>query len=136
MNFLFGYTAPSILSPYQEEIKDDNGTNIYNSSFVKRMEITQETKDKSIGYPKVNIQEIPNEFNEATNNNNDIAKQSHPVSNLDNGFYNGLSDNKKEYLYGQETYIPPSYPKHYYNTNSFSPLYLAEMKTKANDEYE
>jgi hypothetical protein len=41
------------------------------------MENFKETKEKSIGYPKLNIQEIPNQFHEPSVS--DAAKQSHPV---------------------------------------------------------
>jgi hypothetical protein len=99
------------------------------------LENFKETKEKSIGYPKVNIKEIPNDFNEATIN--DAAKQFNPVSNLFNNFYNGLSDYKKEYLYGHQVYVPEAYPSHYYNTNTFSPAYLAEVRrqNKQDDEF-
>ncbi len=53
---LFGYTNPDIINRYQKE-KQDDGTSIHNFSWVKSMENNEETKDKSIGYPKVNIQE-------------------------------------------------------------------------------
>ena len=50
-----------------------------------------------------------------------------------NGFYKGLSDDRKEYLYGQQVYIPEACPDHYYNTNKFSPAFLAEIKKKDDD---
>ena len=130
---LFGYTVPAVLSPYQEENDD---VLVYKTSIIQNMENTQETKDKSIGYPKVTVQQLPNEFNEFTIN--DIAKQCDPISHLFNGFYNGLSDNKVDHVYGRETYIPQSYPAHYTNSNTFSPFYLAEVRReqKVEDEYE
>ena len=128
---LFGYTSPDVFNYHQ---KENDELNVFTTSIIKNMEITQETKDKSIGYPKVTIQQLPNEFKEAPIN--DIAKQCDPVSNLFNGFYNGLSDNKVDHVYGRETYVPQSYPAHYYNNNTFSPFYLAEVRRKPDDEYE
>jgi hypothetical protein len=96
------------------------------------MENIEEKKDKSIGYPKVNIQEITNQFNEPTVS--EAVQQIHPVSFICNGFYNGLSDDRKEYLYGQQVYIPEAYPDHYYITNKFLPAYLAEMRKKDNED--
>ena len=40
----------------------------------------------------------------------------------------------KHYSYGQQVYIPESYPNHYYNTNMFSPLFLAMNKEKKPEE--
>ena len=130
---LFGFTSPDVFNYHQKETDEPL---VFNTSIIKNMEITQETKDKSIGYPKVSVQQLPNELNEATIN--DIAKQCDPISHLFNGFYNGLSDNKIDHVYGRETYIPQSYPAHYHNTNMFSPFYLAEVKreNKVEDEYE
>ena len=128
---LFGYTAPSVISPYQ---KENDIPLVFQTSIIKNMEITQETKDKGIGYPKTTIQQLPNEFNEATIN--DVAKQCNPISNLFNGYYNGLSDNKTDHVFGRETYIPPAYPNHFYNTDTFSPFYIAESKRKPDDPYE
>jgi hypothetical protein len=97
------------------------------------MENFQETKDKFGEYPKVNRQPvIQNEFNVIPIN--DIASQFQPMARLNNSFYNGLATDDKHYSYGQQVYIPKSYPNHYYNTNTFSPFYLAEMKRKDNNE--
>ena len=53
---------------------------------------------------------------------------------FNNSFYNGLAINDKHYSYGQQVYIPESYPNHYYNTNMFSPLFLAMNKEKKQEE--
>jgi len=130
---LFGFTSPDVFNYHQ---KENDEPLVFTTSIIKNMEITQETKDKSIGYPKVTIQQLPNEFKEAPIN--DIAKQCDPISHLFNGFYNGLSDNKIDHVYERETYVPQSYPAHYYNNNTFSPFYLAEVRRekKVVDEYE
>ena len=127
---LFGYTNPDFLSRRQTETQSD-GTNIYNGSWVKRMENFQETKEKFGEYPKVNKTVIQNEFNDFPIN--DIAAQFQPMARLNNSFYNGVP-NDKSYLYKQEVYIPDSYPNHYYNTNMFSPLFLAMSKEKKEEE--
>ena len=130
---LFGYTNPDFLSRRQTETQSD-GTNIYNGSWVKRMENFQETKDKFGENPKVNKTVIPNEFNDFPIN--DIAAQFQPMARLNNSFYNGLATDDKHYSYGQQVYIPPSYPNHFYNTNTFSPLFLAMSKEKKPEEEE
>jgi hypothetical protein len=130
MASLFGYTNPDFLSRYPKETQSD-GTNIYNGSWVKRMENFQETKEKFGEYPKVNKIVIPDEFKDFTIN--DVAAQFQPMARLNNSFYNGVP-NDKTYLYKQEVYIPDSYPNHYYNTNMFSPLFLAMSKEKKEEE--
>ena len=129
MASLFGYTNPDFLSRYPKETQSD-GTNIYNGSWVKRMENFQETKDIFGEYPKVNKTVIPNEFNDMTINS--IAANFKP--SLFNNFYNGLAKDEKHYSYGQDIYIPPSYPKHLIITNKFSPFYLAEINKKDDNE--
>ena len=95
------------------------------------MENFQETKEKFGEYPKVNKTVIPDEFKDFTIN--DIAAQFQPMARLNNSFYNGVP-NDKTYLYKQEVYIPESYPNHYYNTNMFSPLFIAMSKEKKPEE--
>jgi hypothetical protein len=131
MASLFGYTNPDFLSRYPKETQSD-GTNIYNGSWVKRMENFQETKEKFGEYPKVNKTVIQDEFNDFPIN--DIAAQFQPMARLNNSFYNGLAIDDKHYSYGQQVYIPESYPNHYYNTNMFSPLFLAMSKEKKPEE--
>ena len=130
MSALFGYTNPNIFNRHQQETPSD-GTSIYNSSWIKRMDNFQETKDKFGEYPKVNKTVIPNEFNDFTINS--IAANFHPMARLNNSFYNGVPIDK-HYSYKQEVYIPESYPNHYYNTNMFSPLFLAMSKEKKEEE--
>jgi hypothetical protein len=84
MSLLFGYTSPDILNRHQNETQSD-GINIYNGSWVKRMENFQE--DKFGEYPKVYTTVIPNEFNDMTINS--IAANFKP--SLFNNFYNGLA---------------------------------------------
>ena len=49
----------------------------------------------------------------------------HQTYGLNASYYNGLSDKNKEYPYGTQIHIPQSFPNHFYNTNKFSPLFLA-----------
>ena len=131
MASLFGYTTPDFLSRYPKETQSD-GTNIYNGSWVKRMENFQETKEKFGEYPKVNKTVIQDEFNDFPIN--DVAANFQPMARLNNSFYNGLAIDDKHYSYKQQVYIPESYPNHYYNTNMFSPLFLALSKEKKEEE--
>ena len=130
MGSLFGYTSPDIINRYQNDNNDDS-TRGYQISWVRSMENFNETKDKFGEYPKVNKTVIPDEFKEFTIN--DIAANYQPMARLNNSFYNGVP-NDKHYSYGQQVYIPESYPNHYYNTNMFSPLFLAMNKEKKPEE--
>ena len=131
MASLFGYTSPDILNRYQNDNNDDS-TRGYQISWVRSMENFKETKEKFGEYPKVNKTVIPDEFKDFTIN--DVAAQFQPMARLNNSFYNGLAINDKHYSYGQQVYIHESYPNHYYNTNMFSPLFLAMNKEKKEEE--
>ena len=65
--YLFGYTNPDVLNRQQEETPSD-GTHMYNGSFFKRMENFKTIKEISGEYPRVNIQVIPDKFNDFTIN--------------------------------------------------------------------
>ena len=129
---LFGYTNPDFLSRHQNEIKDEYYKVGYTVPWLQKMENFEETKEKFGEYPKVNKTVIPDEFKEFTIN--DVAAQFQPMARLNNNFYNGLAIDDKHYSYKQQVYIPESYPNHYYNTNMFSPVYLALSKEKKEEE--
>jgi hypothetical protein len=128
---LFGYTNPDILDRLQIETPSD-GTHMFHGSWVQRMENFNEIKEMIGEYPRVNIQAMPEKLNDFTINS--ISANFKPEAGLFNNFYNGLTKDEKHYSYGQEIYIPPSYPNHFVNTNKFSPLYLAELKKQDNNE--
>ena len=132
MASLFGYTNPDILSRYPKEIKDEYYQVGYSVPWLQSMENFKETKEKFGEYPKVNKTVIQNEFNDFPIN--DVAANFQPMARLNNSFYNGLAIDDKHYSYGQQVYIPESYPNHYYNTNMFSPLFLAMNKEKKPEE--
>ena len=132
MGSLFGFTNPDIINRYQKEVKDEYYQVGYSVPWLQNMENFKETKEKFGEYPKVNKTVIPDEFKDFTIN--DVAAQFQPMARLNNSFYNGLAINDKHYSYGQEVYIPESYPNHYYNTNMFSPLFLAMNKEKKSEE--
>ena len=127
---LFGYTNPDILSRHQKDNNDDS-TRGYTISWLQKMDNFEETKNIFGEYPKLNKTVITNEFNDFPIN--DIAANFQPMARLNNSFYNGVP-NDKTYLYKQEVYIPDSYPNHFYNTNMFSPLFLAMSKEKKEEE--
>jgi hypothetical protein len=64
---LFGFTNPDILSRRPKETPSD-GTHMYNGSLVKRMENFKEIKEMFGEYPRINIQVIPDKFNDFTIN--------------------------------------------------------------------
>ena len=129
---LFGYTNPDILSRHQKEIKDEYYQVGYSVPWLQSMENFKETKEKFGEYPKVNKTVIQDEFKDFTIN--DVAANFQPMARLNNSFYNGLAIDDKHYSYKQQVYIPKSYPNHYYNTNMFSPLFLAMSKEKKEEE--
>ena len=129
---LFGYTNPDFLSRHQDEIKEEYYKVGYTVPWLQSMENFKETKEKFGEYPKVNKTVIPDEFKEFTIN--DAAAQFQPMARLNNSFYNGLAIDDKHYSYGQQVYIPESYPNHFYNTNMFSPLFLAMSAEKKEEE--
>ena len=131
MASLFGYTNPDILSRYPKEKNDEYYQVGYSVPWLQSMENFKETKEKFGEYPKVNKTVIPDEFNDFPIN--DIAANFQPMARLNNSFYNGVS-NDKTYLYKQQVHIPDSYPNHYYNTNMFSPLFLAMSKEKKEED--
>ena len=132
MASLFGYTNPDILSRHQNEIKDEYYKVGYTVPWLQKMENFEETKEKFGEYPKVNKTVIPDEFKDFTIN--DAASQFEPMARLNNSFYNGLAIDDKHYSYGQQVYVPESYPNHFYNTNMFSPLFLAMSAEKKEEE--
>ncbi len=132
--YLFGYTNPDVSSRQQKETPSD-GTHMYNGSLVQRMENFKEIEEMFGGYPRVNIQVIPTEFKDFTINS--ISANYKPEAGLFSNLYNGLSNDEKTYSYGQQVYIPPSYPNHFINTNNFSLICLAQMKREEKkDEFE
>jgi hypothetical protein len=128
---LFGFTNPDILNRQQKETPSD-GTHMFNGSWVQRMENFKNIKETVGEYPRVNKTLMPDKLNDFTINS--IAANYKPEAGLFNNFYNGLAKDENHYSYGQEIYIPPSYPNHFVNTNKFSPLFLAEMKKQDNNE--
>lgn len=129
---LFGYTNPDFLSRHQDEIKDEYYKVGYTVPWLQKIENFKETKEKFGEYPKVNKTVIPDEFKEFTIN--DAAAQFQPMARLNNSFYNGLAIDDKHYSYKQQVYIPESYPNHFYNTNMFSPLFLAMSAEKKEED--
>ena len=130
MASLFGYTNPDILNRHQKDNNDDS-TRGYTISWLQKMDNFEETKNIFGEYPKLNKTVITNEFNDFPIN--DIAANFQPMARLNNSFYNGVPIDK-HYSYNQQVYIPESYPNHYYNTNMFSPLFLAMNKNKQEEE--
>ena len=65
MSSIFGYTNPDVLSRHQKETPSD-GTNMFNGSWVQRMENFKDIKEMLGGYPRVNKTVIPDTFNDFT----------------------------------------------------------------------
>jgi hypothetical protein len=120
---LMGFTSfmPETSYKPEEQIKPGQGYNILRA---EHEEVYKETKNK--------FQELKQPISEIKYDKplqdfaiNDFSRTMHQTYGLNASYYNGLTDNKKEYPYGQEKYIPEAYPNYYYNTHKFSPVYLA-----------
>lgn len=56
---------------------------------------------------------------------NNIGRTLDPTFGLNASYYNTLIGKENEKPYGTEIYRPQSYPNHYYNTQQYSPVFLA-----------
>ena len=92
MSSIFGYTNPDVLSRHQKETPSD-GTNMFNGSWVQRMENFKDIKEMLGGYPRVNKTVIPDTFNDFTINS--ISANFKPEAGLFSNLYNGLSNDEK-----------------------------------------
>jgi hypothetical protein len=120
---LFGFTSyyPETTYKPEEQLKVGQGYNVLKANHD---EVYNETKNK--------FQELHQPINEIDQNKpmndfsiNDFGRTMDGTYRLNASYYNGLNDNAKEYPYGTQIHYPQSYPNHYYNTNKFSPVYLA-----------
>jgi hypothetical protein len=69
---------------------------MYNGSFFKRMENFKTIQEMSGEYPRVDIQVIPDKFNDFTINS--IAANYKPQAGLLSNFYKGISNDEKHYV--------------------------------------
>lgn len=53
---------------------------------------------------------------------NSVARDIHLANSLNASYYNGLSDNKKDFVYQRELYIPKALPNHSYNPYKNAPV--------------
>jgi hypothetical protein len=120
---LFGFTSfiPETTYKPEEQLKVGQGYNVLKADHEP---IYAETKLKFQElYQPINEIDKTKELNEFPIN--DFGRTMHQTYGLNASYYNGLSDKNKEYPYGTQINIPQSFPNHFYNTNKFSPLFLA-----------
>ena len=61
---------------------------------------------------------------------NDISKTFDPSYRINASYYNELIGKGQEKPYGTEVYFHQSYPNHFYNTQKFSPIFVALNQNK------
>ena len=121
---LFGFTSyypETTEKPVEEQLKAGQGYNVFKPEHDPVYYETK-TKFQELYRP---IKEVDNtkELKEYPINN--IGRTFDPLYRLNASYYNGLIGKANEKPYGTEIYIPQSYPNHFYNTNKFSPTFLA-----------
>ncbi len=122
---LFGYTSYYPETKYipEEWIKAGPG---YNVLIPEHQPVYAETKNKFQElYQPIKEVEIPKVLGSFTIN--DIGRTLDPTYGLNASFYNGLIGKENEKSYAREIFIPQAYPNHYYNTQKFSPVFLASQ---------
>ena len=123
---LFGYAFQDPINKYQPEKIEKN---IFHPTYLPYVVNQENTKSiekyKEKLQPATDNSKIPNEFKQFSNNS--IAANFQPQASLFNSYYNGVS-NKEDFVYKKEVYIPKVLPNHYYNSNKFSPAFLALNK--------
>lgn len=120
---LFGFTSfyPETTVKPEEQIKPGQG---YNIVYLDHQPVYAETKEKFQElYQPIKEIEIPTELNDFSIN--DIGRTYDPTFGLNASYYSGLIGNLNQKPYGTEIYRPPAYPNHAYNTQKFSPAYIA-----------
>jgi len=120
---LFGFTSyyPETTYIPEEQLKVGQGYNVLKADHEP---LYSETKNKfqELYQP---IKEIDHNQNLKEFSINDLGRTMHGSYGLNASHYNGLRDDKKEYPYGTQVFYPQSFPNHYYNTQKFSPVFLA-----------
>jgi len=125
MACLFGYTTfyPETTYKPEEQLKAGQG---YNFLKADHDTVYNETKTKFQDlYQPIKEFDHTKDLNPFTIN--DVGRTYDPSYGLHASFYNGLIGNPKEKPFGTEVYIPKSFPNHYYNTQKFSPAFLANQ---------
>lgn len=122
---LFGFTSFMPTTSYKPEewIKPGQGYNVLKADHET---VYAETKDKfqELKQPikEVNYTQDLKDFTY-----NDYGRTYHPTYGLNASYYNGLVGKADEKPFGTEVYIPQSYPSHFYNTQKFSPAFIANL---------
>ena len=120
---LFGYTSffPETTIDETKQLKAGQG---YKVQYMEHSQIYGETKDKyqELLQPMRKLP-VPDELNSFPIN--DIGRTMDGTYRLNASFYNGLDVGHDDKSYGREKYIPEAYPNRYYNTQKFSPGFLA-----------
>ncbi len=120
---LFGFTSyyPETTYKPDEQLKAGQGYNIvkadhepvYYETKLKFQELYQPIKE--IDATK-ELKSFPI---------NDIGRTFDPTYRINASYYNNLIGKENDKPYGTEIYIPQSFPNHFYNTQKFSPIFLA-----------
>jgi len=123
---LFGFTSyyPETTYKPAEQFKAGQGYNIVKADHEP---IYYETKSKFQElYQPIKEIDATKQLNPFPIN--DIGRTFDPTYRINASYYNNLIGQEKEKPYGTEIYIPKSFPNHFYNTQNFSPVFLALNK--------
>jgi len=122
---LFGYTTYMPSTTYDESkwIKPGQG---YNLNRADHEPVYADTKDKFQElYQPIRTTDMNKDLKEFTEN--DFSRTMHGTYRLNASYHNGLIGKVNDKPYGSEVYIPEAYPNHFYNTQKFSPIFLANI---------
>jgi len=123
---LFGFTSyyPETTYKPAEQLKAGQGYNVVKADHEP---IYYETKSKFQElYQPIKEIDATKQLNPFPIN--DIGRTFDPTYRINASYYNNLIGKEKEKPYGTEIYIPKSFPNHFYNTQNFSPVFLALNK--------
>ena len=128
---LFGYTSfyPETTINEKEQLKVGQG---YNFQYMEHSDVYKETKNK---YQELlqPIKSLPVPDKLKPFSINDIGRTMNGTYGLNASYYHGLDVGNDDKLFGTEKYIPEAYPNQFYNTQKFSPVFLALNNPNKND---
>ena len=121
----FGYTSFMPTTTYNEKewIKAGQGYSVLKADHEP---LYAETKEKFQElYQPIRTVDATKDLNDFSQN--DYGRTLDGSYRLNASYYSGLIGKMNEKPYGTEVYIPQAYPNHYYNTQKFSPTFLANL---------
>jgi len=123
---LFGYTSYFPTTSIDESKWGIVGQG-YNVNRIEHQPVYAETKDKFQElYQPIRTPDLTQELKDFTDNN--FSRTMHPTYGLNANYHNGVIGKVDDKPYGTEMYYPKAYPNHFFNNNTFSPVFLATLQ--------